>query len=194
MKNIIKNALNDAQLLLNRVIDDPLNLGLINSISQEIASAFTNGRKVIICGNGGSLCDAMHFSEEFTGRFRNDRQPLPVIALSDAGHITCVGNDYGFDEVFSRGVQAYGNKGDIFIGLSTSGNSLNIVKANTMARELGLKSILLLGKDGGQLLGQSDIEIVIPGLTADRIQEVHMTILHIIIECVERIMFPTLYK
>lgn len=162
-------------------------------IAEELAEAFTNGNKVLICGNGGSNCDALHFAEEFTGRFRKERRALPAIAISDSSHITCVGNDYGFDYIFSKGVEAYGKEGDMFIGISTSGNSGNVIKAVEKAKELGMKTVALLGKDGGKLKGMCDYEFIIPGETSDRIQEIHMMILHIIIEGVEKLMFPENY-
>lgn len=161
--------------------------------SIELAKVFENGNKVLICGNGGSNCDALHFAEEFTGRFRSDRKALPAIAISDSSHITCVGNDYGFDSIFSRGVEAYGKPGDMFFGISTSGNSPNVIKAIEAAKKIGMKTCLLLGKDGGKLKGMGDFEFIIPGKTSDRIQEIHMMILHIIIEGVEKIMFPENY-
>lgn len=162
-------------------------------VAKELADVFTKGNKVLICGNGGSNCDALHFAEEFTGRFRGDRKALPAIAISDSSHITCVGNDYGFDHVFSRGVEAYGKSGDMFIGISTSGNSGNVIKAVEAAKKIGMKTCVLLGKDGGKLKGMCDYEFIIPGKTSDRVQEIHMMILHIIIEGVERIMFPENY-
>lgn len=164
-----------------------------DAIAKELAKIFQNGGKVMIAGNGGSNCDALHFAEEFTGRFRSNRRALPAIAISDSSHITCVGNDYGFDFIFSRGVEAYGKENDMFIGISTSGNSANIIKAVESAKELGIKTVGLLGKDGGKLKGMCDYEFIIPGVTSDRIQEIHMMILHIIIEGVERIMFPENY-
>lgn len=162
-------------------------------VAKELADVFTKGNKVLICGNGGSNCDALHLAEEFTGRFRGDRKALPAIAISDSSHITCVGNDYGFDYIFSRGVEAYGKEGDMFFGISTSGNSPNVIKAVEAAKKLGMKTCVLLGKDGGKLKGMCDYEFIIPGKTSDRIQEIHMMILHIIIEGVERIMFPENY-
>ena len=135
----------------------------------------------------------MHFCEEFTGRYRKNRKPLPAISLTDPGYLTCTANDFGYDQVFARGVEAYGKPGDMLVVLTTSGNSENIIKAVQKAKEVGLKTVALLGKDGGQLKGQCDIEWIIPGTTADRIQEVHMTLLHILIESTERIMFPGLY-
>ncbi|WP_279117866.1 D-sedoheptulose 7-phosphate isomerase [Fusobacterium varium] len=162
-------------------------------VAEALAEVFSNGNKVLICGNGGSNCDALHFAEEFTGRFRGDRRALPAIAISESSHITCVGNDYGFDYVFSRGVEAYGKPGDMFIGISTSGNSGNVIKAVEAAKKIGMKTCVLLGKDGGKLKGMCDYEFIIPGKTSDRVQEIHMMILHIIIEGVERIMFPENY-
>lgn len=162
-------------------------------VAKDLASIFQAGNKVLICGNGGSNCDALHFAEEFTGRFRGNRRALPAISLSDSSHITCVGNDFGFDYIFSRGVEAYGKEGDMFIGISTSGNSENVIKAVEAAKKLGLKTCVLLGKDGGKLKGLCDYEFIIPGVTSDRIQEIHMMILHIIIEGVEKIMFPENY-
>lgn len=161
--------------------------------AEALAEIFNNGNKVLICGNGGSNCDALHFAEEFTGRFRGDRRALPAIAISESSHITCVGNDYGFDYIFSRGVEAYGKSGDMFIGISTSGNSGNVIKAVEAAKKIGLKTCVLLGKDGGKLKGMCDYEFIVPGKTSDRVQEIHMMILHIIIEGVERIMFPENY-
>jgi D-sedoheptulose 7-phosphate isomerase len=166
---------------------------ITEKIAIDLAEIFKNGGKALIAGNGGSNCDALHFAEEFTGRFRKERRPLPAIAISDSSHITCVGNDYGFDFIFSKGVEAFGNKDDLFIGISTSGNSPNIIKAMEIAKEKGLKTVGLLGKDGGKLKGMCDYEFIIPGETSDRIQEIHMMILHIIIEGVERIMFPENY-
>lgn len=179
--------------LLKDFIEIEKKENITEKIAVDMAAAFQAGNKVLIAGNGGSNCDALHFAEEFTGRFRGNRRALPAIALSDSSHITCVGNDFGFDYIFSRGVEAYGKEGDFFIGLSTSGNSANVIKAVEAAKELGMKTIVLLGKDGGKLKGMCDYEFVIPGATSDRIQEIHMMILHIIIEGVEKIMFPENY-
>ncbi len=142
---------------------------MTEKVASELAKAFSNGNKVLICGNGGSNSDALHFAEEFTGKFRKERRALPAIAISESSHITCVGNDYGFDYIFSKGVEAFGKEGDLFIGLSTSGNSPNVIKAIEMAKSLGMKTVGLLGKDGGKLKGLCDFEFVIPGETSDRI-------------------------
>ncbi len=192
MYNIIKRAFTDAQQVLDQFITDE-NLQVVEAISQCLIEAFNKGNKVIIFGNGGSATDAMHFAEEFTGRFRKDRRALPAIALSDSSHITCVGNDYGFEDIFARGVEAYVKDGDVVIGLSTSGNSGNIIKGLNKAKEMKATTIALLGKDGGRLRGKCDREIIVPGDTSDRIQEIHMMALHIIIEGVERALFPENY-
>jgi D-sedoheptulose 7-phosphate isomerase len=193
MKQSITSAYKTALNLALDFYNNPKTITITEEIAGKIASTFENGHKVLICGNGGSMCDAMHFAEEFTGRFRKDRKPLPAIALSDPSHITCVGNDYGFDEIFARGVAAYGKSNDLLIGISTSGNSSNIIKAIKQAKKQKMHTIGLLGKDGGLLKTQCDQEIIAPGVTTDRIQEIHMTILHIIIEAVERTLFPENY-
>ncbi|WP_448819890.1 D-sedoheptulose 7-phosphate isomerase [Cetobacterium sp.] len=179
--------------LLENFIKEEAEKKETEKVAKELANVFQLGNKVLICGNGGSNCDALHFAEEFTGRFRKDRKALPAISLSDSSHITCVGNDYGFDYIFFRGVEAYGKEGDMFIGISTSGNSTNVIKAVEVAKKMGLKTCVLLGKDGGKLKGMCDYEFIIPGNTSDRIQEIHMMILHVIIEGVEKIMFPENY-
>ncbi|AVQ21957.1 D-sedoheptulose 7-phosphate isomerase [Fusobacterium necrophorum] len=179
--------------LLKQFIEEEEKRGETERVAKTLAEVFRNKGKVLICGNGGSNCDAMHFAEEFTGRFRKERPALPAISLSDSSHITCVGNDYGFDYIFSKGVEAYGQEGDFFIGISTSGNSPNVIEAVKTAKERKLKTLALLGKDGGKLKGMCDYEFIIPGETSDRIQEIHMMILHIIIEGVERILFPENY-
>ncbi|MGL5098573.1 MAG: D-sedoheptulose 7-phosphate isomerase, partial [Fusobacteriaceae bacterium] len=176
--------------MLEKFIVDEEKRGETDKVAKALAEVFQGGDKVLICGNGGSNCDAMHFAEEFTGRFRKERRPLPALAISDSSHITCVGNDYGFDYIFSKGVEAFGKPGDMFIGISTSGNSANVIKAVEAAKKIGMKTTLLLGKDGGKLRGMCDYEFIVPGDTSDRIQEIHMAILHIIIEGVERMMFP----
>jgi D-sedoheptulose 7-phosphate isomerase len=168
-------------------------LAEIEKIADLTTNALLQRGKVLICGNGGSGCDASHFAEEFTGRFRKDRKALPVIALMDAAHITCVANDFGYNAIFSRSVEALGKKGDVLIALSTSGNSVNVQEAIMKAKEIGVTTIALLGRDGGITKGLSDYEILVRGQFSDRIQEVHMFILHILTELVERRLFPELY-
>ncbi len=192
--NFPEKSFSEALETLENFVKNGINLKKTKEASLALSKCFETGKKTLICGNGGSLCDAMHFAEEFTGRYRKNRRPLPVISVSDPSHISCVGNDYGFDEIFSRGVEAFGKEGDVFIGLSTSGNSPNVIKAHETAKKIGMKTILLLGKDGGALSGKADIEFVVGGSSSDRIQEVHMTVLHIVIEGVERILFPENYR
>ncbi len=154
-----------------------------------MASSIKNGGKVISAGNGGSMCDAMHFAEELTGRFRGDRPSYPAIAICDPSHMTCVANDYGFDYVFSRFLEGMGFKGDVFLGISTSGNSKNVIECMRVCKEKGITSILLLGKDGGKLKSQCDLPIIVPHTGfADRIQEVHTMIIHIMIRGIEELL------
>lgn len=193
MDQILKQSFLDEYDVLGEFIKNEKNFETIGEIATELAKAYKNGKKSLIAGNGGSNCDAMHFAEEFTGRFRKERPALPSISISDSSHITCVGNDYGFDAIFSKGVEAFGQEDDFFLGLSTSGNSKNIIEAVKAAKERGLKTVGLLGKDGGQLKGMCDYEFIINAKTSDRVQEVHMMILHVIIEGVERILFPENY-
>lgn len=193
LKENIRNSYLTAFETVEAFVENEENIEKTEKIAQELALAYKSGKKSLIAGNGGSNCDAMHFAEEFTGRFRKDRRALPSISISDSSHITCVGNDYGFDFVFAKGVEAFGQEGDFFFGISTSGNSKNIIEAVKSAKERNLKTVALLGKDGGKLKGVCDYEFIIPGETSDRIQEVHMMILHIIIEGVERILFPENY-
>ena len=156
-----------------------------------LADTFRRGNKVLLAGNGGSLCDAAHFAEELTGFFRKKRPALPALVLNDPGHITCVGNDLGFDCIFSRGIEAFGKPGDLFIGLSTSGNSPNIVNAFETAKKRELKTAAFLGKDGGKLRSVADYEWVVSGFSfSDRIQEAHMAAIHVIIEALEGLLFP----
>ncbi len=189
----IKSSYFESLKVLETFCSDEVNFNKTFEITKLIADTFKNNNKLMIAGNGGSACDAMHFAEEFTGKFRKDRKPLPVIAFTDPANITAVGNDFGFDEIFTRNIDAYGQKGDIFIGITTSGNSTNILKAVEKSRSLGIKTIGLLGRDGGNLKGKCDFEFIIPGNTSDKVQEVHMIILHIIIEGTERILFPDNY-
>lgn len=172
------------------LLKTPQSLAFIQNAARLMADCFRSGGKVLIAGNGGSLCDAMHFAEELTGIFRHQRKALPAIALSDPGHLTCVANDVGYNAVFSRAVEAFGKEGDIFIALTTSGNSPNLVQAISTAKALGLKTVAFLGKTGGKLKGVADLEWIVEGFSyADRIQEAHMAALHIIIEMIEHELF-----
>lgn len=165
-------------------------LDFMNQAAFKIADCFRSGGKLLIAGNGGSLCDAMHFAEEMTGVFREKRKALPAIALSDPGHLTCTANDLGYEGVFSRAVEALGKPGDLFIVLTTSGNSPNLVQAVPVAKEMGLGTIAFLGKSGGKLKDNCDLELHVEGFHySDRIQEAHMAAIHIIIEMVEKILF-----
>jgi len=165
-------------------------LTFIEQAALMLVACFRSGGKVLTAGNGGSLCDAMHFAEELTGFYRQKRPALPALALSDPGHISCVGNDLGYDAVFARGVEALGNAGDVILFLTTSGNSHNLVLAAETARQKGLKIISLLGKTGGKMKGISDLEWVVSGFSySDRVQEAHMAALHMMIEIVEGELF-----
>ncbi len=162
---------------------------LIEKAIEIMASALKANGKIISAGNGGSMCDAQHFAEELSGRFRNDRPAYAAIAICDPSHLTCVGNDYGFDYVFSRFVEGLGKEGDVFLGISTSGNSKNIIETCKVCREKGIKTVLLLGKDGGKLKDYGDLNIIVPHQGyADRIQEIHTMIIHIMIRGIEELM------
>ena len=189
LKDHIKYSYLAAYETVKNFVEKDENIEKTLKVAEELAEAYKKGNKSLIAGNGGSNCDAMHFAEEFTGRFRKDRKALPSLSISDSSHITCVGNDYGFNFIFAKGVEAFGKEGDFFFGISTSGNSQNIIEAVKMAKEKGVKTVGILGK----LKGMCDYEFIVPGETTDRIQEVHMMILHIIIEGVERILFPENY-
>ena len=178
-------ALRNARAALDALLADAVAIDRIGAVARAMADCFRAGGKILACGNGGSACDAMHFCEELTGRFRDDRAPLPAIACVDVGHITCTANDYGYDAVFERWVRALARPGDVVFLLSTSGNSANVVRASEAAAEIGCPRVALLGKAGGKLAGACEHEWIVPGDTADRIQELHMLILHTLIECVE---------
>ena len=188
-----KNSFIEAQATLNEFASNPEQLKLCEKFSDMLTKMFRDGGKLFTCGNGGSHCDAMHFAEEFTGRYRKDRAPLGAMALGDASHVTCVSNDYGFNEIFSRQLIGMGRKGDMLVGLSTSGNSENVVRAFQAAKEHGIQTVALLGRDGGKLKTMADLAIVIPATTSDRIQEMHIKIIHTVIETVERQLFPENY-
>jgi len=186
-QDIIRTELNEAADTLNKFISDPANIESIQRAAVLLADSFKAGGKVISCGNGGSHCDAMHFAEELTGRYRENRPGYPAIAISDVSHISCVGNDFGYEYIFSRYLEAVGQKGDVLLGISTSGNSGNVIKAIEAARAKGMKVITLTGKDGGKMAGSADVEIRIPHFGfADRVQEIHIKVIHILILLIEK--------
>lgn len=178
--------LQEAHALLSKVLTDEAVLAAVERAGDVLVDCFKSGGKVIAAGNGGSHCDAMHFAEELSGRYRGDRPALGAIAVSDPSHITCVANDYGFEAIFSRQVEALGRPGDVFLGISTSGNSGNILAAVQAARQRGMKVVLLMGKDGGKMKGLADVEIIVPHFGyADRIQEIHIKFIHALIDHIE---------
>jgi len=185
--SLIKSELVQAHTILTEFLNDSSLLQKIDEASAIICKNLSNGSKILTCGNGGSHCDAMHFAEELTGRYRNHRKAIPAIAISDPSHISCVANDYGFDQIFSRYVEALGAPNDILVCISTSGNSENIIKAALAARENKMVVISLTGNSGGKLAQLSDIEIRVPhDGYADRIQEMHIKIIHLLILLIEK--------
>ncbi len=185
MQNIV-NQFKEAEKVLAEFSANPANFLQIEKAGTLLVAAFAGGNKVISCGNGGSMCDAMHFAEELSGRYRNDRKALPAISISDASHISCVANDYGYEAIFSRYVEALGNPGDVLLAISTSGNSVNVIKAIEVALTKGMKVIALTGKDGGKIAGMVDVEIRAPYAPfADRAQEIHIKVIHSLIGFVE---------
>ena len=180
-------ALNDARDALDALISNEKTIEAVVAAAGLMADAVEGDGKVMSCGNGGSLCDAMHFAEEMTGRYRSNRRPYAALAISDASHMACVGNDYGYEEVFSRYVEAHGRKGDVLLAITTSGTSSNIVKAAEVARRKGVKVVALTGRDETPITELADVSIVTPaGRWADRVQELHIKCIHILIELIER--------
>lgn len=187
MKSLIESNLREALEVLEEFSSHPENIEAIEAAATLLKETVNSGHKIISCGNGGSMTDAMHFAEELTGVFREKRPAVPAISISDSSHLTCVANDYGFDAIFSRFIEAVGQPGDTLVAISTSGNSMNIIKAVEAARENGMKVIGLTGKNGGLLGGMVDREIRVRGRKhSDRIQEVHIKILHILVLLVEQ--------
>lgn len=185
----IRQEFEEAQEVLKSFIEAESNFQKINDAGLMLADAFKNGSKVISCGNGGSMCDAMHFAEELSGRFRADRKALPAMAISDPSYLSCVANDYGYDQVFSRYIEAFGKQGDVLLAISTSGKSSNVLAAVKTAREKGMKIIGLTGKDGGPMASLCDIEIRAPhSQYADRAQEIHIKVIHSLILIIEYFM------
>ena len=182
----IREELEEALDVLRKFTADDSSIAAIEKAAELMANAIRNGGKVLSAGNGGSHCDAMHFAEELTGRYRENRPAYGAIAISDPSHLSCVSNDYGYKYVFSRYLEGVGREGDVFLGISTSGNSENIITAVETAKKKGIKTVVLTGKDGGKLAGLADVEIRVPHFGfADRIQEVHIKVIHILIHAIE---------
>jgi D-sedoheptulose 7-phosphate isomerase len=186
-QSIISQELKEAQNVLDQFLNDPVQIEKIEQAAGLMAEAIIHNGKILSCGNGGSHCDAMHFAEELTGRYRDNRRALPAIAISDVSHLSCVSNDFGYEYVFSRYIEALGQPGDVLLGLSTSGNSANIIKAAEAAKAKGMNVIIMSGKDGGKLAGVADVEIRVPHFGyADRIQEIHIKVIHIFMLLIEK--------
>ena len=194
LEDQVANSLQEASLALQALIDNSESQKRIVAASKQLVRSFQARGKVISCGNGGSHCDAMHFAEELSGRFRSERSALAAVAISDPAHITCTGNDYGFEEIFSRFIEAHGRSEDTLLAISTSGTSRNILRAVEVAKGLGMSVIGLTGKVDSPLDQAADISICTPGgHYADRVQELHIKVIHILIELVERQLYPEIY-
>lgn len=184
---IIKQHFEEAQGVLATFLANENNFITIERAAAAMVESVRNGGKILSCGNGGSMCDAMHFAEELTGKYRNDRPAIGAISMSDVSHMACVGNDYGYDFVFSRYLEAVGRKGDVLLAISSSGNSVNVLKAMEVAKQKGIKIVGLTGKDGGKMASLCDVEIRAPYSTyADRAQEIHIKVIHSLIDFIER--------
>ncbi len=186
IRKVFDASLRDAAAALDAFRASPAAFDACEAFGALLADVYRRGGKAMIAGNGGSMADALHFAEELTGRFRKERRPLPAMALGESTHLTCVANDYGFDHVFSRMVEAFGASDDVLILLSTSGNSKNLLLAAEAAKAKGVRVVGLLGRGGGALAPACDLVVMAPGETSDRIQEIHMLVLHVVIEAVER--------
>ena len=191
----VRAGFSEALATLQAFLDSAEGIPSVQRFARAASDVLQRGGRLFACGNGGSLCDAMHFAEEWTGRFRKDRRALPAVAFSDPSQLTCIANDFGYGEVFARQLEALGSPGDLLVAISTSGNSPNVLRAVEDAKRMGITTVGLLGRGGGQLADQVDIAIQVPlAMTSDRIQEVHIKILHIAIETVERELFPQNYS
>ena len=189
IQGLIGHSLEEARNELEQFLTDPGNVSAISEAACIMADCLSSGGKIISCGNGGSLCDATHFAEELTGRFRNDRRPLPAMAINDPAYLTCVGNDYSFEDVFSRWIEAFGKPGDVLLAISTSGTSKNVLKAAKAARECGMKVVALTSKKGKPLSELADVSVMAPDAPhSDRIQEIHIKVIHILIEAIEHLL------
>lgn len=188
-KKLIFKEFNESIKLSKKFIQDKKNIDLIYKASQLLAQTFKSDKKVISCGNGGSMCDAIHFAEELAGKYRNNRKGLPAIAISDSSYITCVSNDFNYNIVYERYIETLGKKNDVLLAISTSGNSVNIIKAIQAAKKKNMHIITLTGNSGGKIKNMGDIEIIVPHCGfADRVQEIHIKIIHIIIYMIEKLM------
>jgi D-sedoheptulose 7-phosphate isomerase len=184
--NPILSELKESAAILDEFIHSNAALSAIENSIVLMSNGLLNGNKIISCGNGGSMSDAMHFAEELSGKFRNERKPLPAIAIADPAYITCTGNDYGFDHIFARFIEGFGKEGDILLAISTSGNSPNVIKAAQAAKQLKMPVVALTGKNGGALSSIADIEIRAPHSNySDRAQEIHIKVIHILIKQIE---------
>jgi D-sedoheptulose 7-phosphate isomerase len=194
LKNHIESSLREASSALDALLNNTTALQTIEEAAKLLIATFEGKGRVFSCGNGGSMCDAMHFAEELTGRYRLDRPALAATAISDVSHMSCVGNDYGYEQVFSRYIEAHGRAGDCLVALSTSGTSKNIIRAAQAAQLLGMNVIILSGKTSEVLSSLSTVYLCTPGgKYADRVQELHIKVLHIFIEMIERHLFPENY-
>jgi D-sedoheptulose 7-phosphate isomerase len=194
MKSVVLNSLNESREGLDALLKNEAMLETISLAGSKMADAMRAGGRVFSCGNGGSMCDAMHFAEECSGRFRGDRDALPAIAISDVSHMSCTANDFGWEKVFSRFLAAHGKAGDVLVAISTSGSSANILEAAREAKMRGMKVVALTGKPESALGALADYSIATPaGKYSDRVQELHIKVLHIFVEIIERKLFPHLY-
>jgi D-sedoheptulose 7-phosphate isomerase len=190
MNNLITQSLQESQQVLADFLANPAKIEAIEKAADVLVDALKKGNKILSCGNGGSHCDAMHFAEELSGRYRENRPALAAMAISDPSHISCVSNDFGYNYIFSRFIEGLGNEGDVLLGISTSGNSANIMEAVKAAQAKGMEVILLTGKDGGQLAAYGCHEIRVDHFGyADRIQEIHIKVIHILIQLIESKLF-----
>jgi D-sedoheptulose 7-phosphate isomerase len=186
MSDVIRKNFLEAYQVLQNFLSDDANIKSIATAGDTMLTALKRGKKIISCGNGGSMCDAMHFAEELTGRFKDNRDPIAAISISDPSHISCVSNDYGYEFVFSRFIQALGNEGDVLLAISTSGNSKNVINAIEAAHKKGMKVVGLTGKDGGAMADLVDVEVRAPhSKYADRAQEIHIKVIHSLMDYIE---------
>ena len=189
LSSLIVQNLEEARQELESFIADPKTVPAIEKMASMMAESLRNGGKIISCGNGGSLCDATHFAEELTGRFHNDRRPWPAMSVNDSAYLTCTGNDFSFEDIFSRWVEAFGKEGDVLLAISTSGGSRNIMKAVEAAKAKGMKVAVLTSVKGEQLIRLSDAAVAAPASRfSDRIQEIHIKVIHILIDAIEHIL------